>query len=65
MKASGLRELTREELQEKEAELLHQLFSLRLQKVTGQLENPAKVKKARRERARILTVLGEMASKSI
>ena len=59
MKASDLREMTREELRDKEVELAQQLFNLRLQKVTGQLENPAKVHQTRREMARVLTVLGE------
>ncbi len=59
MKAADLREMTREELRDKEVELAQQLFNLRLQKVTGQLENPAKVSQARRDLARVLTVLGE------
>ena len=59
MKASDLREMTREELRDKETELSQQLFNLRLQKVTGQLENPAKVSQTRRDLARILTVLNE------
>jgi large subunit ribosomal protein L29 len=48
-----------DELREKESELAQQLFSLRLQKVTGQLENPAKIPQTRRDLARVLTVLGE------
>jgi len=60
MKASAMREMTREELTDKEKELVQQLFALRLQKVTGQLENPSKVPQARRDLARVLTVLGEM-----
>lgn len=59
MKASALREMTREELKDKENELSQQLFTLRLQKVTGQLENPSKIREARRDIARILTVLQE------
>lgn len=59
MKASALREMTREELKDKENELSQQLFTLRLQKVTGQLENPSKISEARRDIARILTVLQE------
>ncbi len=61
MKASAMREMTREELEDKETELAQQLFTLRLQQVTGQLENPSKVQQARRDRARVLTVLHEMA----
>ncbi len=60
MKASELRELTVEELGAREAELSQQLFNLRLQQVTqGQLDNPAKMREARRDRARVLTVLRE------
>ena len=59
MKASELRDLTEAELKDKERDLAGQLFALRLQRSTGQLENPAKVKQARRDLARVLTVLQE------
>ena len=59
MKASAMRELTRDELHQKEDELAQQLFTLRLQKVTGQLENPSKIQQVRRDLARVLTVLHE------
>lgn len=62
MKASELRENTVEELKEKERELAEQLFALRLKKVTGQLENAARIGSARRDMARVLTVLGEKLS---
>ena len=62
MRASDLREQTAEELREKETELAEQLFALRLQKVTGQLENPAKIPAVRRDLARVLTVLRERES---
>ena len=61
MKAAELREQTVEELRDKEREIAEQLFALRLQKVTGQLENPAKISNLKRDMARILTVLGEKA----
>ena len=60
MKASELREMTEAELRSKEIDLAEQLFALRLQKVTGQLENSAKITHARRDLARVLTVLSEM-----
>jgi len=63
MKAADLREMTKAELQDKERELAGQLFALRLQKVTGQLENPAKVKATRREMARVLTVMKEITAR--
>jgi len=60
MKAAELREKTVEELRDREKELAEKLFALRLQRVTGQLESPAKVRDARRDLARVLTVLREM-----
>jgi large subunit ribosomal protein L29 len=59
MKASQFRDQTAEELQDKERELSEQLFALRLQKVTGQLEKPARVREVRRDLARVMTVLRE------
>ncbi len=59
LKAADLREMDRDELRDKEQELSQQLFALRLQTVTGQLENPAKVKQTRRDLARVLTVVRE------
>jgi large subunit ribosomal protein L29 len=59
MKASQLREQTTEELQDKERDLAEQLFALRLQKVTGQLEKPARVRQVRKDLARVLTLLRE------
>ncbi|MBZ0115020.1 MAG: 50S ribosomal protein L29 [Thermoanaerobaculia bacterium] len=59
MKANELRERTIEELQTQEKELADQLFALRLNKVTGQLESPAKIRTVRRDLARVLTVLNE------
>ena len=59
MKASQMREQTTEELQDKERDLAEQLFALRLQKVTGQLEKPSRVRELRKDLARVLTVLRE------
>ncbi|HEY9421204.1 MAG TPA: 50S ribosomal protein L29 [Thermoanaerobaculia bacterium] len=59
MKASQVRDSTTEELQDKERELAEQLFALRLQKVTGQLEKPARVRQVRKDLARVLTILRE------
>ncbi|HEX6899642.1 MAG TPA: 50S ribosomal protein L29 [Thermoanaerobaculia bacterium] len=59
MKASQVRDSTTEELKDKERELAEQLFALRLQKVTGQLEKPARVRQVRKDLARVLTVLRE------
>lgn len=59
MKASELRDQTVEELHEKERDLAEQLFALRLQKVTGQLEKPSRVRQVRKDLARVMTVLTE------
>jgi large subunit ribosomal protein L29 len=61
-KAKQLRDNTVDELRAREKELAQQLFALRLNKSTGQLESPAKVKAVRRERARVLTVLGQKSA---
>ena len=60
--AKQLRDQTLDELRAKEKELSQQLFALRLNKSTGQLESPAKVKAVRRDLARVLTVLGEKSA---
>ena len=59
MKANELREKTTEELEDRERELAAQLFALRLNKATGQLESPARMRAIRRDLARVLTVLQE------
>lgn len=61
MKASELREMSVGDLRDKEAALADQLFALRLQQVTGQLESGARMRHARKDLARVLTVLREMA----
>jgi large subunit ribosomal protein L29 len=61
MKAADLRQSTVAELKDRERDLSEQLFALRLQKVVGQLSNPAKIQTVRRDLARVLTVLGEKA----
>ena len=59
MKVREIRDHTVEDLRDKEKELADQLFSLRLQKVTGQLEKPARIREVRRDLARVMTVLRE------
>ena len=56
---SELREKAPGDLRLREKELAEQLFALRLQKVTGQLEKPSKVRDAKRELAQVLTALRE------
>ena len=59
VKLRELREKTEADLSRREKELAEQLFALRLQKTTGQLEKPSKIRDAKRELARVLTVLRE------
>ena len=60
MKAKDLRELSVEELKEKERELSQEFFNLRFQKATGQLGNTAAIGKTKRDLARVKTVIREM-----
>jgi large subunit ribosomal protein L29 len=60
-RARELRELTDDELAKRLADTRHELFNLRFQSATGALENPARVKLAKREIARILTIRNERA----
>ena len=52
------------DLRIREGELAEQLFALRLQKVVGQLEKPAKIRTAKRELARVLTIIREKQSEA-
>jgi large subunit ribosomal protein L29 len=54
-----LRDLTPQELRDRETDLAERLFTYRVQKTIGQLEKPAKVSEAKRDLARVLTVLRE------
>jgi large subunit ribosomal protein L29 len=59
MKPRQLRDLSDDELQQKLAETRQELFNLRFQSATGALENPARLRLAKREIARILTIRHE------
>jgi len=61
MKAKELRELSIEELKEKEKEASQELFNLRFQKATGQLGNTAIIRKTKKDLARVKTVLKELS----
>ena len=56
MKARDLRDMTDEELENALHDRRQELFNLRFQSATGALENSARLKLAKREIARILTV---------
>ena len=59
MKAGELRDLSVEELIEQGRELEEELFNLRFQHGTNQLENPIRMKQVRRDIARVKTVILE------
>jgi large subunit ribosomal protein L29 len=61
MKAADLRELTAEEMQAKLRELEEEVFNLKFQVASQQLENTARLKVSRRDIARLKTVMREKA----
>lgn len=63
MKASEIREKTQTELQKELNELKSELFKLRFQLATNQLENPMKLKEVKKSIARVKTVMREMELK--
>ena len=62
MKATDLRLRTDDELSEQLDLLGKEIFNLRFQRANGQLENTARVRQARRDIARIKTIIGERRS---
>jgi large subunit ribosomal protein L29 len=60
MKASKMRDMSRDDLLQEDSELRQQLFKLRFQTATGQLESASRVRAVRRDIARIQTILREM-----
>lgn len=59
MKANELRNLTNAELEQKLDELKEELFNLRFQNATVQLDNPARIKEVKKSIARVKTILNE------
>jgi large subunit ribosomal protein L29 len=60
MKAKELREMSPEELNEKEKEFSQELFNLRFQKATGQLGNTAMIPKTKKDLARVKSVIRDL-----
>lgn len=63
MKASEIRAMSIEELDQKEKELRKELFNLRFQKATGEIQNPMRIRQVKRDIARILTIKTEILKK--
>lgn len=59
MKISKMRELTPEELDDRITELKSELFNLRFQQATGQLQNPIRLSQCRKDIARAKTIIRE------
>ena len=64
MKAKEIRDLSAEELNQKLASLKEELFGLRFQLATGQLENPMRIKDVKKTIARIKTIQRENEMKA-
>ena len=65
MRARDLRDLTNDDLARRLAETRKELFNLRFQSATGALENTTRLKLAKREIARILTVQNERSEAGV
>ncbi|MAB60279.1 MAG: 50S ribosomal protein L29 [Verrucomicrobiales bacterium] len=65
MKYKELKEKTAEELKEERRDLKLEMMNLRVQKASGQLENPARIKIVRRTIAKIETLLSEKRSQEV
>lgn len=63
MKATELKEMTSEQLSAKLKELKAELFNLRFQHAINQLDNPHKISDAKRDIARVMTVLREKSDR--
>ena len=61
MKAKELRTLTRTELEQRLREAREELFNLKFQHKTGQLNNPLRIREVKKDIARLMTLLGEGA----
>ena len=62
MKANEIRKMSAAELEGKLAELKKDLFMLRMQHATNQLDNPVKIREVKHDIARVKTVLAELAA---
>ncbi len=65
MKMQEVREMTNEELHRAVREHREEMFNLRMQQQTGQLENTARMRNARRDLARLLTANTERAKQHL
>jgi large subunit ribosomal protein L29 len=59
MKASEIRELATDEIIKKIDEMKEELFNLRFQQATGNLEKPSRIRELRKTIARMKTIINE------
>ena len=59
MKARELRDMSQDELVQKEQDMRRELFNLRFQQATGEIENPRRIRSLRKDIARLLMVMSE------
>ncbi|UCG78680.1 MAG: 50S ribosomal protein L29 [Nitrospirota bacterium] len=59
MRASELRDLTIDELRQKEQDFRKELFNLRFQSATGEIQNPKRINVVRKDIAKVLTIITE------
>ena len=64
MKASELKDFTVDELTQKEMDLRKELFNLRFQQATGEIENPKRINTVKKDIARVLTIRTEKTKAS-
>ncbi|MGN0642618.1 MAG: 50S ribosomal protein L29 [Huintestinicola sp.] len=62
MKASEIRDMTTQELENKLVDLKKELFALRFQHAVNQLDNPARLKAVKKDIARIKTIMREQSN---
>jgi large subunit ribosomal protein L29 len=64
MKATEIRDMSLEEMRRKASDVEQELFNLRFQHGTGQLENTAKLEQVKRDVARLKTIIRQTESQS-
>jgi len=64
MKVNEIKDLTTEDIIKKEAEIKEELFNLRFQQATGNLEKPSRIRELRKTIARLKTILREREMKN-
>jgi large subunit ribosomal protein L29 len=65
VKANRFREMSQDELNQNLAEFKSELFNLRFQLATGQLENPMRIREVKKDIARVKTILRERELKAL